>query len=138
MARTDSFRTQHKDLAEVVTSIEGKLASISEEGVADEVRTLLSSLSGKLMVHLAMEDKSLYPTMLSSDNDEAKKVANAFMTEMGSLADAFKEYVGAWPSAIKIKENPDEFCNQTKAVFQALKDRIQREESTLYQLADSL
>lgn len=138
MAKTTSFRAQHEVLAEIVTSIETKLTSISNDGVAEEVRTLLSSLSGKLLVHLAMEDKSLYPNMISSDNDDAKKAAEEFMTEMGTLAEAFTGYVKSWPSADKIKEKPDEFSSQTRAVFQALKDRIGREEATLYPLADSL
>lgn len=138
MARTDSFKTQHREMQEIVTQITARLNPSILPDHADEVRKLLSTLSGKLSVHLAMEDKSLYPTMLNSGNEEAKQTAENFMTEMGSLAATFKEYVQKWPSAATIKENTAEFCTQTKAIFAALSARIDREEHSLYPLADKL
>ena len=138
MAKTDSFRVQHKEIAEIVTSIEEKLSPAAVESEAGEIRTLLSALTGKLLVHLTMEDKSLYPSITGSTDDETKKVADEFMAEVGALADAFRDYVGAWPTASSIEGDVAGFITQTQAVFGALKDRIQREETVLYPLVDAL
>ena len=138
MARTDSFRQQHKDLVSFVKEIEAKLNPATLPANADEVRKLLSTLAGKLSVHLAMEDKTLYPAMMQSGYAEAKQTAEKFMAEMGKLAAAFKDYTQKWPSPQSITANPSGFCEQTKAVFKALSERIQREESVLYNLADQI
>lgn len=137
MSRTESFRTQHKELAALIGEIEGKLGGLNAESAA-EVRKTLSALSGKLSIHLAMEDKNLYPLMTGSSNEKAKQTAQEFMTEMGGLAQAFKDYTAKWPSADVIMEDPSGFSTQTRAVFKAVKDRVTREESILYALADTL
>ena len=138
MKKTDLFRTQHKEIAALVGEIEQKLSPVISESDGDVIRKSLSSLSGKLMIHLAMEDRNLYPAIVTSGDENAKKMAETFMTEMGTLAGAFKDYTGKWPSGATIAANPADFCTQTKAVFGALKDRVGREEATLYPLADTL
>ena len=62
--------------------------------------------------------------------------AKRYVDEMGSLVGVFKAYVAAWPSADVIKAQPAEFVRQTKDVFAALGNRISRENTELYALAD--
>ncbi|MEZ5690947.1 MAG: hemerythrin domain-containing protein [Rickettsiales bacterium] len=138
MARTDSFKEQHKDMLELVKQITQKLDPSTLADNAVEVRSILSALAGKLLIHLTMEDKNLYPVMLESNNDEAKKTAQSFMDEMGTLAATFKAYTQKWPSPKEIQDNPSGFCDETKALFQAMGQRIGKEESTLYPLADKI
>ena len=138
MANVDSFRKQHKEMVEIVQLISSKLTPAAVEAEADLIRSSLLSLSGKLTVHLAMEDKSLYPHMLASADVEIKKSADAFIREMGGLSAAFKAYITAWPNATAIKANPALFCTQSKGGFDALGQRIGREEKTLYPLAEKL
>lgn len=138
MGRTETFRTQHKELAEIIGAIEGKLGALTSGENAAEARKMLSALSGKLSIHLAMEDKNLYPMMIESGNEGAKKAAQEFMNEMGGLAQAFKDYGAKWPSADAILADPSGFATQTRAVFKAVKERVVREENLLYALADTL
>lgn len=138
MARTDNFRQQHRELAAIVKNIEVKLNPATLPADADEVRKLLSTLAGKLSVHLAMEDKNLYPAMIQSNHAEAKQSAEKFMAEMGTLAGVFKDYTKKWPAPEAIKADPNGFCEQTRTVFKAMDECIQREESILYNLADKI
>lgn len=138
MSRTDSFRTQHIEIVALVTDISSKLNPATLPAQADNVRSTLTSLAGKLSFHLGMEDKHLYPLMLQNANPQTKQMAEKFMAEMGTLADIFKNYTQKWPSADSIKKDPEGFCVQTKEIFKALADRVQREESQLYQLADQI
>jgi len=137
MSRTDSFRTQHKEIVALVTDISSKLNPATLPVQADNVRSTLTTLAGKLSFHLGMEDKHLYPLM-QNVSPQAKQMAEKFMAEMGALADVFKNYTQKWPLAESIKKDPEGFCTQTKEIFKALADRVQREESQLYQLADQI
>lgn len=140
MSKTESFRVQHKEIGDLVGQIEQLLIpeALYDPAKANEVRSILAALSGKLSIHLAMEDKALYPQMLDSGNAEAKAMAESYMKEMGALAEAFKGYATKWNSGAAIKTDPDAFCTETKGVFDLLKQRVVREESHLYPLRDTI
>jgi hemerythrin-like domain-containing protein len=99
------------------------------------VRALLSSLAGKLGVHLAMEDKALYPRLAEDGAPPDAALAAAFMQEMGGLGAAFAAYNRNWP-APAIAADPAGFARETRAVFAALARRIERENRQLYPIAD--
>ncbi len=136
MARSDNFRSQHQDLKQLVGQIVPLLNSAQLGKDAGEARNLLSKLAGKISVHLSMEDKVLYPTMLAHSDASIKSTAQRFMTEMGGIAKAFDGYVKKWPTSAAIQSNPDEFIKETKGIADALAKRMQKEEAELYALYD--
>lgn len=136
--KIDSFVAQHKEIGEIVSALEALLNPSIVADKADDVRAKLSLLSGKVTIHLAMEDKVLYPTMLNCSNQTASQTAQKFKEEMGAIGGIFKTFVDKWNSAEKIKTGSSEFCNETKGLFSALKDRIKREEGDLYKLAETV
>lgn len=136
--KTDSFKTQHKEIADLVGQVEKMLDPASVTVKADEIRTLLVTLSGKLSVHLAMEDKVLYPAMINSSNATAKSTAEKFATEMGTIGGVFKGYTDKWKTGAAIKADAAGFITDTKGLFTALKDRVVREERDLYTLAEQV
>ncbi len=136
--KVDNFKTQHKEIAEIVGKIEQMLDPATVAAKSDDIRAQLISLSGKLSVHLAMEDKVLYPAMLGSSNDKAKKTAETFAKEMGTIGGVFKAYMEKWKNGATIKDGAAAFITETKGVFSALKDRVVREERDLYTLAETV
>ncbi|HHM01759.1 MAG TPA: hemerythrin domain-containing protein [Caldithrix abyssi] len=138
MRRTDSYRRQHDDLLQVAGEISGKLDTHSLSQNASEVRTLLSKLLGKLNVHLAAEDKALYPRLLNAGNPEAKSLAERYISEMGNIADVVKSYSQKWPSPAAIQKDPATFVAETKNLFGALSKRIHRENNELYNYVDKM
>lgn len=133
MPYTDNFKRQHQELLGLV----GELATRTkvDPGDAKGLRTLLSALSGKLTVHLAMEDKALYPRLVQVDADNSRGMARAFQQEMGGLADSFAQFNLKW-QATAIAADPGGFAQATKALASALGKRIARENAELYPLAD--
>jgi iron-sulfur cluster repair protein YtfE (RIC family) len=133
------YRKQHAELVEIVQAMAGKLdqASLANSG-ATEMTALLKVLAGKLLVHLAAEDYDLYPKLIASSNRETSTTAKQFQDEMGGLKGAFKEYYQAWGSAEAIQGDPGTFIEQTQGVFEALGTRVERENTILYPLADTL
>ncbi|MBI4902166.1 MAG: hemerythrin domain-containing protein [Acidobacteria bacterium] len=102
------------------------------------IRELLADFSGLLKIHLAAEDKALYPLLLQHKDPAMKAIAGKFMTEMGGLRTALEAYLGKWPSSASITQKPDSFRSETTALFHALRKRIDRENSELYPRVDSL
>ena len=135
MAYTDNFRRQHQDLLALVSDIAGKLKT--EPGDARGLRNLLSALAGKLTMHLAMEDKALYPRLAEAKAEDSRAVARAFQQEMGGLAQTFADYNQKW-QATTIAGDPGGFARDTHALFAAIGRRIARENTELYPLADQM
>lgn len=136
MSRTDSFRAQHDNILQIVGGIVPLLASRKLATDAGAVRRLLAQLTGMVSVHLAMEDNSLYPTMLTHRDARLKTAAQRFQQEMGGIKSAFESYTKKWASATAIQANPDEFIKETRSLFDVLGKRIARENSELYSLLD--
>jgi hemerythrin-like domain-containing protein len=136
MAATASFRKQHDELLAVAGEI-GKLLDASR--LADDAasaRTLLSNLAGKLKIHLAMEDKTLYPRLMQDPDPKVSAMAKRFADEMGGIAEVFGGYMERWPTARAIQEAPQRFVTDTQKLFGALSTRIDRENNQLYPLLD--
>ena len=138
MSRTQKYREQHDSLLQIATEISGYLTVQKVTDEAESIRRLLSTLFGKLNVHLAMEDKSLYPQLLDNSNEQVKVLASRFIKEIGGIGEAINSYKSNWPSATKIKDDPDTFISQTKDIFKALSQRIDKENNELYATLDTL
>jgi len=75
MSKTKTFRDQHEELIKIATQISSRLNADALSKDANEVRSLLSKLLGKLNVHLAMEDRNLYPNLLKHPNEKVRSMA---------------------------------------------------------------
>ena len=138
MGRTDDLRTKHQELLNIAAQISGELDAGKLSEGAKQARSLLSTLAGKLGIHLAVEDKNLYPELLNHKDENVRATAKRFIDEMGDIAEAFKNYVDKWPHSKAIQDNPQDFITETKGIFDALSTRISKEDNELYSLVDKL
>lgn len=136
MARTDNFRKQHADILATARDINALLTITMSSDDAATARRLLSKMHGQVSLHLAMEDKSLYPGMLLSPDPRLPQLARRYQDEMGSLAQTFEAYVRKWPTNTSIVADRAQFITESKAVFNALSKRIHHENTILYKLVD--
>jgi hemerythrin-like domain-containing protein len=134
--RTEAFRKQHGEVLKLVEEMSANMDVGALERDAAAIRRLLSALAAKLTMHLAMEDKVLYPQMLQHPKHEIQKLARAYSKEMGGITDAFTAYLARWPSPETIQHAAAEFVRETNAIFKALRKRIEKEDSELYPLVD--
>lgn len=100
---------------------------------ADVPSTALSALRWRLthvlMVHLAKEDKVLYPRLLA--RPETQALAKRFVEELGDLAETYQAYTATWPIE-RVESDWPRFGEATRKVMAALQRRILREERDLY------
>ena len=138
MARTDKFRKHHDEILAMAREINALLGDSISDATAETIRKLSARLAGLVGLHLAMEDKALYPELLSSSNQNVKATARRFSEEMGSIGAAFGAYMKKWSTTSAIKTSPSVFTLETKAIFNALSKRIHRENVELYVLLDEM
>jgi len=136
MRKTETYRTHHQELRGIVARIDAMLDPVSIANAPDTVANVVRELFGKFSVHLAIEDNSLYPRAKSHSDARLRDVAARFETEMGGLSQRFDAYRKAWPGPLAIARDPAAFVADTRAVLDALKARVAREESQLYDLID--
>lgn len=138
MRKTEQFRHQHDEIVQVVTELTGHLDEKTLSDHIPEIVALLIRLSGKVKVHLAMEDSKLYPGMVASEDPLARSLADLYQSEMGDLAVVFEAYIAKWLSPDQIHVDKRGFIAETQNLFGVLGDRIRRENEILYPVADDL
>jgi hemerythrin-like domain-containing protein len=134
---TAYLRAQHEQLLRLSEQIVDKLDPKRVPATAREIRSDLTTLAGKIGIHLTMEDKGLYHRMRDSKNSKVRAIAAQMQGEMGSLADAFHAFNLKWHSTEDIERHPTEFVREMNQMLQSLRDRIDRENTELYPLADA-
>lgn len=138
MSITKHLRAQHDELLKIAGELGGLFEPEKLKADASTARSTLSRLAGKLTVHLSMEDKNMYPTLLGHSDEEIRDQAKRFIQEMGGIGIAFRQYLDKWPTAQYIEQDPDSFIAETKDIFKALGTRIEKENTKLYPVVDEL
>lgn len=136
--RTQRFRNQHDVLINMAVELQEISATIATVEEAKQVRDHLNRLAGKLVVHLAKEDKSLYPKLLESADLQVVSLTKRYISEMGDLAKVFELYNKRWVTPLFIHKYQDKFQSETASIVKALAARIDKENNELYVLADAL
>lgn len=138
MSFIDNYRRQHDELLEIATQISQFLSTESLVDNSQDVVNLLTKLTGKLLAHLAMEDKVLYPLLLKNKNEDVRETAQSFFSEMGDLQEVYKAYIDKWSDSRSIKQAAEDFVTETNTIFAALSKRIDRENNELYPLTQKI
>ena len=134
MTDVAKLREDHAELVKLVR----RLASFIESPTppaALELFDLRRQLTSTLIAHLKAEDWVLYPRLLASPDPRIAATARAFNEEMGGLAAAFSSYCEQW-SASAIGDDWPGYCAASRAIIDALTNRIVRENRELYPLLD--
>lgn len=134
----DLYRQQHRDLLGLAARLGERAdhASLRTADGAGEAHRLLHDLSGKLMVHLKMEDRSLYPALLVSADPAVRAEARRFQDEMGALWPSAEAFFRRWLRPDSILHAPDAFAAELRPLLHALAARIAAEDAELFPRVD--
>jgi hypothetical protein len=97
---------------------------------------MMARLKGKLLVHSSMENEALYPRLIQHDDPGVRAVAQRLFEEFGAIYDTLAEHHTHWSSVEVIEADPMAYARDTRAIFDTLKLRMERENNELYPLAD--
>lgn len=137
MSSTVRFREQHVEILRLAADLQGVPEQQLREN-AGPARKILSNLLGKLTLHLAVEDRSVYPQLQRSPNAAVASMAKRFEKEMGHIAGNVQAWSKSWPTAAVIQAEPRRFITETADIVTALKKRMQRENLELYAAVDAI
>jgi hypothetical protein len=133
----ESCRRQHRQILELATELEQVLKKPGEVAShGGDVRKLISKMSGLVKVHLANEDKVLYPRLVSSKQAKVSSTAKEFTTSMGGLVNTYVAWDAKWTAQL-IAQKPNDFVHESRTIIDALGSRVSHEERDLYRLAES-
>ena len=129
MRCTENFRRQHQELATIADALESN-------SDPNQARHLLSRFAGKLQIHAAMEEQALYPRLMADARAHVSDSAKRLHDQFGGVYSTVDAFIGRWRASGAIEEAPDAYAGETKAIMEALRQRIAVEERELYPLAD--
>jgi hypothetical protein len=135
---TENLRRQHRKIGEIAAEIMADLKVDRVTKDAATARARLSRLSGVLTVHLSIEDGAMYPSLLTSGDAQARRVAKQFVDEMGTIKSEFDEFRQRWATPEAIQAGASAFVGETQGICVALLRRIEREERDLYPIVDRI
>lgn len=124
---------EHALLEEICGELLRKMGSA--DGPTAELSAIRWRMSRVLLVHLAKEDKYLYPELERSGEPRISTIARRFFEEMGGLADQYRTYAAYW-TAERMTVDWSGFVADTRKIVLTLRQRILREERHLYPLLD--
>jgi hypothetical protein len=129
----DNLSRQHQELVRTATEMFGWLdaAKLRARG-AGEVHRALSSLTGILNVHLAMEDRSLYPHLVNHRDAALRTLARRFLDERAELRARYDDYRARWSTAAAIAAEVERFIDETRLVLGMLWTRMKLEDDVLH------
>lgn len=138
MSRTTALRRQHDAALQLASRILEQVDRYEGCGDAHGISVSLAKLLGLLRIHLAQEDKSLYPSIIESGDERIATIAQRFVAEMGGLAERLGIFASRWSNSAAIASNFDDFRREARIIIDALGSRIARENEELYPLVDAL
>jgi hemerythrin-like domain-containing protein len=133
----DKFKREHVDLLAAVTTLRELVQSGVQEH-ADKILGQLVGMSSVIKLHLAAEDRVLYPALMNAGDPVVAETGKRFQEEMGDLAQAYAGFVSRWNLVSRISQDPEGFRSDANNVFKALHLRVQRENRELYPLAEQV
>ncbi|KLE14725.1 hemerythrin domain-containing protein [Clostridium sp. C8] len=128
----DNLERQHLEINSLFSKISKNLNSNNITNDIDSLVWDINTLAGKLNIHMKTEDKFLYPELINGANENLKKIALEYSQEMGNIHKVFEEFKSNFNTKNKILNDIDKFLIESNKVLKLLKNRIDKEDRSLY------
>ena len=127
----DKFKHQHTDILRGIATLRA-LAHAGVEANATAIAQGIVAMSGTIKLHLAVEDKVLYPALQRGDNAELARLGRQYQSEMESIASAYDAFARRWNTADNVRRGAQDFRDQANVVLRKVYERMQREDHDFY------
>lgn len=127
----ERFETQHNKILRGI----GELRRLSQQGIASNaiaIARALVELSATIKLHLAAEDRMLYPTARRDGDPELARMAQRYQNDMGPIATDFDAFARRWNTAAPLRTQPEDFRREANAVLRMVWERMHRENREFY------
>jgi hypothetical protein len=127
----DRFKENHVQILDSIATLRG-LARAGIVDNAERIAERIISMSAVIKVHLAAEDRAIYPAIEASADGRLAELGRRFQAEMVSIAADYTAFARQWNTAGRVRADPEGFRAQANVVLRALHERMQREDRDFY------
>jgi len=111
------------------------MRALARAGIADraeEIAQRVITVSSVIKLHLAAEDRALYPAVLAGSDRALASLAQKFQDEMVSIAQTYIGFSRRWNTATQVRTDPEGFRADANRVLKLVFERMQRENREFY------
>lgn len=131
------FKHQHVEILDGIAALR-KSAHAGIKENAHQIVQEITALSKVVKLHLAIEDRILYPALRELDNALLAEMGRAYQEGMKGIANAYIAFSRRWSSAAIIAEKAEDFRADANVVLKALYIRMQKENSEFYPAIEAI
>ena len=127
----DSFKAQHEKILEGIAA----LRNYAKAGIAENAELIAGqvvALSSIIKVHLAIEDRVLYPSLQKNAHAELAAMGRAYQDEMKNIAQAYTAFSRRWNTPTQVAREAEGFRHDANTVLKMVYQRMQRENTEFY------
>ena len=133
----DRFKHQHVDILERIAALR-RLSHGGVQANATQIAEQVKQLGSVLALHLAIEDRILYPTVRKAADPEIARMGETYQTEMKGIATAYQRFTRRWSDAAQVIADPEAFRLAANTVLKEVFMRMQRENREFYPAIEKL
>lgn len=133
----DKFKQQHLAILAAIDD----LRQLARGGVATRAQAIAAqivAMSGLIKLHLAVEQRYLYPAAQACGVASVAQLGRQYESEMDGIAGAYLAFAGRWNTPVRLAAEPDAFRGEANTVLHALYQRMRREDHDLYPAIEAL
>lgn len=133
----DKFKHQHLDILSAI----GELRELVQSGISEhaaDIAQRIVAMSGIVKLHLAVEDRLLYPALEASGNKALAGMSQRYRSEMEGIAGSYLHFAAKWNTALHLSTEPDAFRQEANHVLKALYERMKREDREFYPAIEAI
>jgi hypothetical protein len=125
------FKEQHVEILAGIDRLR-KLAHAGAETNAAAIASGVVALSSTVRLHLAIEDRVLYPTIEASADPALTRMSRIYQGEMQGIAASFMAFVSRWNTPQHVQADPAGFREEANVILKHVFERMQRENREFY------
>lgn len=127
----DRFKHQHVDILQRIDALR-ELAHGGIEKNALLIAEQVQGLGTVVKLHLAIEDRILYPAVRQARDARIAAMGESYQQEMKGIANACIRFVAKWSDPGRVTDEPEVFRSEANTVLRNVYQRMQRENREFY------
>jgi len=127
----DKFEQQHLAILRHIDN----LRRLSRVGVDENARAIVGevvAMSSIIKLHLAAEDRALYPALQRSGDAALASLGTRFQTGMAPIVEAFTAFAGRWNTEQRVRADAAGFRAAANETLRCLWERMRDEDRNFY------
>jgi len=133
MYSLDELKSQNQEISQLcdVLSVLMEKPSLHDNPFVDE---LMTRFKEKTWMHLVFEDKTIYATLLQTNDDKIKQVAKEFHNSAKDIKHRFTVFVRNWANKANSKDGYEAISKESAEIINSIRERIAYENNHMFPL----